>query len=314
MAKERKQIELDWELHSIVGSASVAKRLCDLLAEKGLGRYVGSRFEFYHSNLKNLKSKDLRMDSKLTKPLQRYLNILIAGGIVTDSDYNPKLASLNKLVLNATGCSSAELPSDYRFKAKWFKKITSEKITSPLSGAKEEQLFTDVFQALNYIVGESEYKRGAIGIIKGNSVLYLLTKNRELRKKFFKFFNCQYHSWVIAIESLEDEAIQSSSWQSFYIEELSECIKTIADIENDINDQNKEIGKLSRIKIIHEDNIGQEGVFFSDCCAILYAPVGTPSIDRHFFSAHSLDKLTPKEQKCISRLRGKFRNEQAARR
>lgn len=316
MAKRAKKVRLKWELHTIVGSALVAKKLCDLLVEEGLGRFVGDRFEFYHANLRELKSTNLRMNSTLTYPLQRYLNILIAGGVILESDYRPQPESLVKLVKNAAGCSLDRLPNDRRFKEEWFAKKTSKDISFPLSGAKEGKLLPDVFQALDYLEQQAERDRSTFGIINGNSIFNLLTQNKYLRTSFEKFLGYSSKSWIIAVYDV-DTITESSkaSFEGVFGEKKNlEQTKYAESVKEKINDRNKGAGKSARIGVVKKDYILREGIYLGDWCAILYAPVGTVSLDSSFFHLHPIGKLSWEEQNCIYGLRAKFRGKNAARR
>ena len=316
MAKRAKTVRLKWELHTIVGSALVAKKLCDLLVEEGLGRFVGNRFEFYHSNLSNQRSEDKRMNSTLTKPLQQYLNILIKEGAVFESDYSPKPESLVKLVQNAAGCSLDRLPNDRRFKEEWFAKKTSKDISFPLSGAKEGKLMSDVFQALGCIEESGKGEQSTIGIINGSSIFNLLIGDKYLLSNFRNFLKKSSNSWIIVIQDTIPST-QSSELppnDDFNNKKRFEQVEFAESIRNDINLHNRRSGKLSRIKVFVENSSFREGLFLGYWCATLYAPVGTVFPEPSFFYLHDFEKLSLQERKCIYLLRNKFIGGNAAKR
>ena len=84
-------------------------------------------------------------------------------------------------------------------------------------------------------------------------------------------------------------------------------------IINNVNKENVKHGKTARVDVvIKKDKIGQEGIFFDLQCALLYASVGTPSLEKYFLSTHPSDGLSLEEKKILSRLKGDFRVKQAA--
>ena len=313
MAKKKKQIELDWELHTIVGGTSVARLLCDLLVEKGLGRFVGNQFEFYQSKLKNLENDCYRMSDRLMNPLQEYLSILIAGGSTAYLNYSPDSESLEKLSLNATGCSIVSLSAVEGFNQAWFKKVTSDDLCLPLSQADGSKLFSSTYQALNYVVGESNFARNAIGVIKGNAIVHLLVRNRWAQNQFKDFLLKSKHSWIFVLCNLENCNFQQNSQQSSHRNAQLQYLKIATTIINNVNKENVKHGKPARVDVvIKKDKIGQEGIFFDLQCALLYASVGTPSLEKYFLSTHPSDGLSLEEKKILSRLKGDFRVKQAA--